>query len=165
MLGLRGLCVATVSCLVFVLSISLSFEIEEDPVLFVVTASSQIPLFFKSGTFISKSTTMSLSKCSEVETRYVCLGCCSQQHLDLAKRSGTAGTHNDWQFERCFTERKYAVQHFKKSKKCFDTGRWPIAIQLETAKLNDRMVGGFGQVGPAPDVRHQPEGNTIYPQS
>jgi len=60
-----------------------------------------------------------------------------------------------------FLHRAAVRRHISASKACFAADLGYKEIQIE-ARPGDVMAGAGGAAGPAPEVRHQPPGTTIY---
>jgi hypothetical protein len=79
-------------------------------------------------------------------TRFVCVNCTATSHLS-----------SRW----LFLHRAGVCRHISASKACFAADLGFEEIHVEALHC-DVMAGAGGVAGPAPDVRHQPPGTTIY---
>ena len=79
-------------------------------------------------------------------TRYVCTKCTE------------TGQRSSWGL---FLSRAAVQRHLSASKPCFAAGLGYREIQVDV-RTSDVMAGAGGAAGPAPDVRHQPEGTTPH---
>ena len=79
-------------------------------------------------------------------TRFVCVHCSATGHLSS---------------RGLFLHRAGVRRHIRASKPCFAAGLGFKEIHVE-ARPGDVMAGAGGSAGPAPDVRHQPPGSTVY---
>ena len=79
-------------------------------------------------------------------TRFVCVHCSATGHLS-----------SRW----LFLHRAGVRRHIRASKPCFAAGLGFKEIHVE-ARPGDVMAGAGGSAGPAPDVRHQPPGSTVF---
>ena len=79
-------------------------------------------------------------------TRYVCTKCTETGQLSS---------------RGLFLSRAAVQRHLSASKPCFAAGLGYREIQVDV-RTSDVMAGAGGAAGPAPDVRHQPEGTTPH---
>ncbi len=78
-------------------------------------------------------------------TRFVCAKC----------------TETGWKIWGLFLSRAAVRRHMAASKPCFTAKLGFREIQVDVL-TSDVMAGAGGAAGPAPDVRHQPEGTVCH---
>ena len=79
-------------------------------------------------------------------TRFVCVNCTATGHLSS---------------RGLFLNRAGVRRHIRATKACFAADCCFKEIRVD-ARAGDVMAGAGGAAGPAPDVRHQPPGKSIY---